>query len=427
VLAKREITVIINGTLVIQIERREEMTEFSNDILNLKQALEAAEKANHKKNDFLNRMSHEIRTPLNAIIGLSYLSKENETMPAKVYENLDKIEQSAHFLLSFVNDILSLSELETGKIALELEAVENETFFDGLQKRIRKLTDAKQINFTFTVLNEMEKFYVFDSKKLGKALMRVVESSVKSTPSGGSIAIEAEVLEQGEETAVLQFTVSDNGLGIDEALLPVVFEPFEHIYGESTTLYNGSGLELAITKSIVDLMNGNIHVQSKKGESTTFTITVTVKRERRNGMRPKESSKAVSYDFTGKRVLVVEDSEINIEIAKNILLHKNFEVEVALNGEEAVSAFESHEVGYYDVILMDIRMPVMDGLEATKAIRGMESRPDGSKIPIVAMTANAFEEDVKKSLEAGMNGHLSKPIDIKKMYALLDMLLNEEA
>ena len=404
------------------------MTEFSNEILNLKEALEAAEKANHKKNDFLNRMSHEIRTPLNAIIGLSYLSKENETMPAKVYENLDKIEQSAHFLLSFVNDILSLSELETGKIALELGAVENEVFFDNLQKRIRKLTDAKQIHFTFSVLSEMEKYYVFDNKKLGKALMYVMESAVKSTPAGGTIAVEAEVLTQNEETATLQFTISDNGLGIEEGLLPVVFEPFEHIYGENRTLYNGSGLELAITKSIVDLMNGDIHVQSKKGEGTTFTITVVVKLERRSSMRPKDNgAKAVSYDFTGKRVLVVEDSDINIEIAKNILIHKNFEVEVALNGEEAVHAFESHEAGYYDVILMDIRMPVMDGLEATKVIRGMGSRPDGSSIPIVAMTANAFEEDVKKSMEAGMNGHLSKPIDIKKMYALLDMLLNEEA
>ena len=404
------------------------MTEFSNDIMNLKQALEAAEKANHKKNDFLNRMSHEIRTPLNAIIGLSYLSKENETMPAKVYENLDKIEQSAHFLLSFVNDILSLSDLETGKIALELDAVENEAFMAELKERIRKLTDAKQIHFTFSVLNEMEKYYVFDSKKMRKAIMHVVESAVKSTPTGGTIAFEAEVLSQNEEMATLQFTISDNGLGIEEALLPVVFEPFEHIYGESRTLYNGSGLELAITKSIVDLMNGNIDVQSKKGEGTTFTITVTVKLERRSRMRPKEDGvKAVSYDFTGKRALVVEDSDINIEIAKNILLHKNFDVEVALNGEEALNAFESHEAGYYDVILMDIRMPVMDGLEATKAIRSMDGRPDGSNIPIVAMTANAFEEDVKKSLEAGMNGHLSKPIDIKKMYALLDLLLNEEA
>lgn len=402
------------------------MTEFSNDITSLKQALEAAEKTNHKKNDFLSRMSHEIRTPLNAIIGLSYLSKENETMPAKVYENLDKIEQSAHFLLSFVNDILSLSDLETGKIALDLDAVENEAFFAELRERIQKLTDAKQIHFTFSILNEMEKCYVFDHRKLRKAIMYVVESAVKSTPSGGFIAFEAEMLSQDEKAAILQFTISDNGLGIEEALLPVVFEPFEHIYGESRTLYNGSGLELAITKSIVDLMDGSIHVQSKKGEGTTFTITVSVKLERRNSLRPKEDGvKRGSYDFSGKRALVVEDSDINIEIAKNILIHKYFEVEVALNGEEAVRAFESHEAGYYDVILMDIRMPVMDGLEATKVIRSMADRPDGSSIPIVAMTANAFEEDVKKSLEAGMNGHLSKPIDIKKMYALLDMLLSE--
>ncbi len=403
------------------------MTEFSNDIMNLKQALEAAEKANHKKNDFLNRMSHEIRTPLNAIIGLSYLSKENETVPAKIYENLDKIEQSAQFLLSFVNDILSLSDLETGKIALELDSVENEVFFAELQDKIHEITDAKQIHFTCSVLNEMEKYYVFDSKKMSKAIMYVVESAVKSTPAGGTVAFEVEVLSQNEETATLQFNISDNGLGIEAALLPMVFEPFEHIYGESRTLYNGSGLELAITKSIVDLMNGKIAVQSKKGEGTTFTITVTVRLERRRKARPKkDGTKAVSYDFTGKRALVVEDSDINIEIAKNILLHKNFDVEVALNGEEALSAFKSHEAGYYDVILMDIRMPVMDGLMATKAIRSMPGRPDGRSIPIVAMTANAFEEDVKKSLDAGMNGHLSKPIDIKKMYALLDMFLNEE-
>jgi len=403
------------------------MTEFSNDIMKLQQALEAAERANHKKNDFLNRMSHEIRTPLNAIIGLSYLSKENETMPAKVYENLDKIEQSAHFLLSFVNDILSLSDLETGKIALEPDAVENEVFFADLKEKILKLTEPKQIQFTFSVLNELEKYYVFDSKKLKKAILHVIVSAVKATPTGGSIAFETEVLSSDADSATLQFTISDNGLGIEEELLPVVFEPFEHIYGESRTLYNGSGLELAITKSIVDLMQGTIHVQSKKGEGTTFTLTVTVKTERRNKLRVKENeSKKTSYDFTGKRVLVVEDSDINIEIAKNILLHKNFEVEVALNGAEAVRAFESHETGYYDAILMDIRMPVMDGLEATKAIRGMADRADSCKIPIVAMTANAFEEDVRKSLEAGMNGHLSKPIDIKKMYALLDTLLSEE-
>jgi len=408
-------------------ERRGKMTEFSNEIMNLKEALGEAERANRKKSDFLSRMSHEIRTPLNAIIGLSYLSKENEELPIKIAENLGKIEQSAHFLLSFVNDILSLSDLETGKIALESDVVENKVFLLELQERIRKATDAKQIHFTFSVLSDLEKYYVFDKEKLRKAIMYVVESAVKSTPSGGTISLEMKVAEVGDESVTLQFQIADNGLGIDEVLMPVVFEPFEHIYGESRTLYNGSGLELAIAKNIVELMNGSISVESKKGERTVFTIIVEAQQERRNGLRKKElGEKQTSYDFTGKRALIVEDSDINIEIARNILLHKHFEVEVVLDGKEAVRAFENRGAGYFDVILMDIRMPVMDGLEATQIIRSMDERPDGKVIPIIAMTANAFEEDVKKSLEAGMNGHLSKPIDIKKMYALLDRLLNEE-
>lgn len=404
------------------------MAEFSNDIEKLKQALEALEKENHRKSDFLYRMSNEIRTPLNAIIGLSYLSKENETVPAKVCENLDKIEKSAQFLLSFVNDILSLSNLENGKIALELDTVENEVFFAELQEKIHEITDAKQIQFIFSVLDEMEKYYVFDSQKLSKAILYVVENAVKAIPSGGTVAFEAEVLSRNEEKATLQFNILDNGLGIDEALLPMVFVPFENIYSENRTLYNGSGLELAIAKSIIELMDGKISVQSKKGEGTRFTITVTVRLERRKKARPKKTgTNEIIYDFTGKRALVVEDNDINIEIAGNILLHKNFEVEVVRNGAEALKAFENHEAGYYDVILMDIRMPVMDGLTAAKAIRSMDGRADGRSIPIVAMTARAFEEDVKKSFAAGMNGHLSKPIDSKKMYALLDMLLNEEA
>lgn len=403
------------------------MTELSNEIINLKQALEASESANRKKNDFLSRMSHEIRTPLNAIIGLSYLTKEGETMPAKVYENLDKIEQSAHFLLSFVNDILSLSDLESGKIALDLDVVDNEVFFAELNQSIQKLTDAKQIQYTFSMKNEIGKYYLFDKKKLEKAILNILESTVKSIPAGGKAGLEAEVLSENEAEAILQLRISDNGSGIEEAVLPTVFEPFEHVYGENTTLHGGSGLELAIAKCIIDLMQGSIGVCSKKGEGTLFIITISVKKEQRKtaALKAQDEKKSL-YDFTGRRALVVEDSQINIEIAKNILKHKNFEVEVALNGEEAIEAFASQEAGYFDVILMDIRMPVMDGLEATKRIRSMEGRIDGEAIPIVAMTANAFEEDVKKSLEAGMNGHISKPIDIKKMYAQLYQLLHEE-
>ena len=393
----------------------------------LRKALEEAKRENHKRSDFLSRMSHEIRTPLNAIIGLSYLSKENEAMPDKVYENLDKIEQSAHFLLSFVNDILSLSDLESGRIALDYDSIEIRKYFKTLLLELRTKAEEKQIYFSSVIPQNMEGVYVFDEKLLSKAFRYLIDNAVKTTPSGGTISFVSDILTESEEEMRLLVTISDNGLGIDETLLPKVFEPFEQLYGDSRTLYSGSGLELAITKNIVELMNGEISVTSKKGIGTTFSIVLSLKKERRSKKRPKEQEgKMQSFDFTGKRALIVEDSDINIEIAKNILLHKHFDVEVALNGEEAVTTFLGHEAGYYDVILMDIRMPVMDGLEATKRIRQMEERPDGRLIPIIAMTANAFEEDVMKSLEAGMNGHLSKPIDIQKMYALLDHLLNEE-
>ena len=393
----------------------------------LRKALEEAKRENHKRSDFLSRMSHEIRTPLNAIIGLSYLSKENEAMPDKVYENLDKIEQSAHFLLSFVNDILSLSDLESGRIALDYDSIEIRKYFKTLLLELRTKAEEKQIYFSSVIPQNMEGVYVFDEKLLSKAFRYLIDNAVKTTPSGGTISFVSDILTESEEEMRLLVTISDNGLGIDETLLPKVFEPFEQLYGDSRTLYSGSGLELAITKNIVELMNGEISVTSKKGIGTTFSIVLSLKKERRSKKRPKEQEgKMQSFDFTGKRALIVEDSDINIEIAKNILLHKHFDVEVALNGEEGVTTFSGHEAGYYDVILMDIRMPVMDGLEATKRIRQMEERPDGRLIPIIAMTANAFEEDVKKSLEAGMNGHLSKPIDIQKMYALLDHLLNEE-
>ena len=390
----------------------------------LRKALEEAKRENHKRSDFLSRMSHEIRTPLNAIIGLSYLSKENEAMPDKVYENLDKIEQSAHFLLSFVNDILSLSDLESGRIALDYDSIEIRKYFKTLLLELRTKAEEKQIYFSSVIPQNMEGVYVFDEKLLSKAFRYLIDNAVKTTPSGGTISFVSDILTESEEEMRLLVTISDNGLGIDETLLPKVFEPFEQLYGDSRTLYSGSGLELAITKNIVELMNGEISVTSKKGIGTTFSIVLSLKKERRSKKRPKEQEgKMQSFDFTGKRALIVEDSDINIEIAKNILLHKHFDVEVALNGEEAVTTFSGHEAGYYDVILMDIRMPVMDGLEATKRIRQMEERPDGRLIPIIAMTANAFEEDRRNALEAGMNRHIAKPVEISKLTEALEEIL----
>ena len=397
---------------------------LENNIEVLQQELLEVKNANQKKSDFLSRMSHEIRTPLNAIIGLSYLSMESEELPANVRDNIGKIEQSAQFLLSFVNDIFSLSELEAGKIALEYDTIDTDIYFENLVYKARKMAETKYIHFLANICEDMEKYYAFDSKMLSKAILHLTECAVKSTPTGGTITFDVQQVLEEEDTVKVRFEIRDNGLGIEEKMLPKVFEPFEQIYGESRTLYSGSGLELAIAKNTIDLMKGTVTVDSKKGEGTCFTVIVDLHKERRRGERNLKESKVKYYDFAGKRALVVEDNAINIEIEKNILIHKDFEVEVALNGQEAVDTFKKHEAGYYDVIFMDIRMPVMDGLEAANLIRNMAERPDGATIPIIAMTANAFEEDVKKSFEAGMNGHLSKPIDIKKTYELLHELLS---
>lgn len=391
----------------------------------LQHELEEVKNTGRKRNDFLQQMSHEIRTPLNAIIGLSYLSKECDSMPEKVYENLSKIEQSAHYLLSFVNDILSLSELEAGKIALEPDVVEAKKYFEGLVCKIREMALEKQIRFSAELCEALDKEYVFDAEKLSKALGYLSECAIKATPAGSTMSLTVQQILESEKEAVFRLALFDSGLEIEEEMLRKVFEPFTQIYGESRTLYSGSGLELTIAKSIIDLMKGTISAESKKGEGTRFAITISLKKEHRREKPSKELNDAkTSCDFAGKRVLVVEDNAINIEIARNILLHKQFEVEVVWNGQEAVEAFLNHEAGYYDVIFMDIRMPVLDGLEAAGMIRKLSRRPDGAEIPIIAMTANAFEEDVKKSFEAGMNGHLSKPIDIKKMCALLSQVLS---
>ena len=226
------------------------------------------------------------------------------------------------------------------------------------------------------------------------------------------------------EDAGFRFEIRDTGVGMDEAFIPHMFEPFEQEDEGITTLNGGTGLGLPIARNIIEFMGGHIDAYSEKGKGSTFIVNVNLKRVRNSGekLRGQGDVQAPDYDFTGKRALLVEDNEVNIEITRNILLHKNLQVDVAVNGEEGVTHFLSHEPGYYDVILMDIRMPVMDGLTATRKIRE-SGREDGKTVPIVAMTANVFEEDVRKSLDAGMDAHLSKPIEITQMYAVLDSMI----
>lgn len=387
-------------------------------------ALMDARHANQEKNEFLERMSHEIRTPMNSIIGLSYLTREHVDNQKQVLENLDKINMSAHFLLSFINDILNLSQIESGNIALIQEDKNFDEFLEGLQRVIAEKAGKKQIFFAMEKRGAFDKEYCFDAEKLGKALHNILENAVKFTMPDGRIDFIIEIISDTAKDATIRFEVRDNGVGIEENFLPYVFDPFEQEGNRNTTLNGGTGLGLAISRNIIDFMDGKIDAYSEKGKGSTFVVTVSLEKvaDAEASMRKQSKSESMDFDFSGKRVLLVEDNEINIEITKNILTHKNFEVEVAVNGEEGVSMFLEHAPGYYDVILMDIRMPVMDGLTATRKIRE-SGHMDSTRIPIVAMTANAFEEDVRKSFEAGMDAHLSKPVDIKQIYSVLDSMI----
>lgn len=387
-------------------------------------ALMDARHANQEKNEFLERMSHEIRTPMNSIIGLSYLTSEHVDNQKQVLENLTKINVSAHFLLSFINDILNLSQIESGNVALIQEDVELDTFFEELGKGIGSKAGNKEIQFSMEKRGDFKQKYSFDVEKFRKALFNILENAVKFTPPEGKIDFIIEKTQETETETTLRLEVRDNGIGIDEDFLPYIFDPFEQEGNRNTTLNGGTGLGLAIAKNIIEFMDGRIDAYSEKGKGATFVVTITFQKVADDEERTRKQNKVehMDYDFTGKRALLVEDNEINIEITKNILLHKNLEVEVAMNGEEGVACYLEHEPGYYDVILMDIRMPVMDGLTATKQIR-CSGRQDSLQVPIVAMTANVFEEDVRKSFEAGMDAHLSKPLDIKQMYFVLDSMI----
>lgn len=385
-------------------------------------AMMEAKRADRSKSEFLERMSHEIRTPLNSIIGLSYLSRANLGDEKKVQENFDKIEMSAQFLRSCMDDILNLSLLESGRVAFHEESTDFETFLAHIEKEFSDKAKEKKISFSVQRRGSFAEQYLFDREKLNEALSAILENAVKYTPPEGSVIFIIELFNRGEQETIFRFEIRDNGIGMEQNFLPHIFDAFAQEDDRNTTLSGGTGLGLAISKNIIDFMGGKIDVYSEKGKGSAFVVTVPLKTAK-EGRRRTERTNYQEYDFSGKRVLLVEDNEINIEITKNILIHKNFMVDIAENGKAGVEQFLKHESGYYDVILMDIRMPVMDGLAATRCIRGSE-HSDSKTVPIVAMTANVFEEDVKKSFDAGMNAHLSKPVDIKQMYAILDELVN---
>ena len=410
----------LEKTLLREKAQKQELAE-SREVL--KDALEAAEHANKAKTAFLSNMSHEIRTPMNAIIGLNSIALNDPTASDEVKQYLEKSVASAQHLLGIINDILDMSRIESGRMT-----VKNEEFlFADAIKQVNGIICAqcrdKDLTYDHRLVGQIDTYYVGDVMKLKQILINILGNAVKFTPQGGTVSF---VIEEGarfDSKAVVKFIISDTGVGMSEEFLPHLFEPFNQEETSSTGKYGSTGLGMSITKSIVELMNGSIAVESEKGKGTTFTVTIAFGESGKEGVDA-ESVTPVhqTAELNSRRILLAEDVEINAEIITMLLSSREMEIDVAVNGQIAVDLFASHEPGYYAAILMDMRMPVMDGLEATRAIRSMD-KADAKTIPIIALTANAFDEDVQRSIQAGLNAHLSKPVEPDALYETLEKLI----
>ena len=385
--------------------------------LAVKAALEIAEKASKAKTDFLSNMSHDIRTPMNAIIGITTLMKNELHEPEKLAEHLGKLESSGQLLLGIINNILDMSRIESGKTILNVEKMNLPQQISQLDSIIRQ--QAGQRSQTFTVSTNMQHENVLaDPNRLNQVLMNILSNAVKYTPNGGHIGLEIDELTHTEHYTKYRFVVQDNGIGMSEEFQKTLFEPFTREEKSGTNKVQGTGLGMAITKSIVDLMGGTIHVESTTGKGTRFEVVLEFPIDAeadtvQETQVPPEEEETAS-PLSGMKFLCAEDNAINAEILEMLLEANGASCTICANGQEIVDAFASVKPGDYDMILMDVQMPVMDGLEATRRIRSSEN-PLGKTIPILAMTANAFLEDMQKSREAGMDEHLSKPVDISAL------------
>ena len=524
----------------------------------LSDALAVVEEANRAKTAFLSNMSHEIRTPMNAIIGLDNIALNDEDISDKTRDHLEKIGASAQHLLGIINDILDMSRIESGRMTIKNEEFSFSKMLENINTLFIGQCDEKELNYNCHINGSVDDYYIGDSTKLRQVLVNILSNSVKFTPKGGNVTLSVERTAHYENNSTLRFMIEDTGIGMSEEFLPKLFDTFTQEGNSASNKYGSSGLGMAITKNIVEMMNGNIEVKSTKGEGTVFTVTVTlmdsdrqilgsedieikpqemsvliidddpvaaengklvlenvgiaseialsgkdaiemvtIRHARRNpynlilvdwkmpGMDGVETTRKIrsivgtesaiiiltaynwddvieeamkagvdsflakpifasnvldgfryalekktkvadeevhKADLTGRRILLAEDMEVNAEIMGMVLQMREMEVEYAENGRIALEKFESNPVGYYDAILMDMRMPEMDGLEATVKIRAT-GKEDARTIPIIALTANAFDEDVQRSLQAGLNAHLSKPVEPDVLFETLESLI----
>ena len=391
----------------------------------LEEALVKAQQASQAKTMFLNNMSHDMRTPMNAIMGFTNLAATHLDDRELVRDYLNKIAASSDHLLSLINDVLDMSRIESGKVVIEETSCSLPQILRNMQSMIQADLEAKKLNFCLDDSALIHPDVICDRLRLDQVLLNALSNALKFTSVDGDIFFTVtERPGDAEDNAVYEFCIKDTGIGMAPEFIEHIFEPFERERTSTVSGIQGTGLGMSITKNLVELMNGTIAVESKKGCGSAFTFTFTF----RFGETSAEQDTADTpseQQLIGRRLLLVEDNELNQEIAVTILEEAGCIVDVAADGAEAVDKVSRSLDNPYEAILMDIQMPVMDGIEATKAIRAM-SDPHLAKVPIIAMTANVFEEDCQRVLSAGMNGHLGKPIDIDKLFATLQSVLTEK-
>ncbi len=387
-----------------------------------------ADLASKAKSEFLSRMSHEIRTPINAIKGMAdraiCVLERDENDAEEVYDCLEKINISTRYLTSLVNDILDMSKIESGKMTVTQEIFDITNLIEDFEMMIKPQAEQRLIKLSIE-RNFTNKLFVGDQFRIHQVLVNLAANALKFTPFSGIINVRIDETEYKEDSSILKFTVEDNGIGIKKENLKKIFESFEQADVTVTKNYGGTGLGLSICKNLVELMGGTLNVKSEENKGSAFFFTLELKKCRSitDAIRETLFISQQNFDFTGKTVLLAEDNDFNAEFAKSLLENVGFKVQLALNGKQAVYSFLSNPSYTYDVIIMDVRMPLMDGYEAAGCIRNSD-KADACSVPIIALTANAACDDEKHAIQSGMNAYLSKPFEKEMLYIMLKQFLD---
>ena len=380
-----------------------------------------AQHANQAKTRFLFNMSHDIRTPMNAIIGYTQLLENNLDNKKQALDYISKLKSSSTILLSLINYILEMTQIESGKLDLKKEIGDLDDLVKNINVVVEPLIKEKKLHYSYHL--EIKHHHIIcDKTKLREIVLNILSNAIKYTPEGGNVELLIQEISFENNKVKYHFIIIDNGIGMKEDFLPHIFEEFAREKTSTESKVPGVGLGLPIVKSLIDMMNGTIQVESKLNKGTKFTVELSFLTSLQvENVNERNTS---TLDFSGKHILLVEDNELNAEIGIELLNTFKVIIDLAKNGEECIKILEKMPEGYYDLILMDIQMPIMDGYEATKIIRSFNNK--NAQIPIIAMTANAFEEDRKHALQLGMNEHLAKPVDIEKLKDVFTKYFNHE-